>query len=218
MRVIGIFILTFMVVLFINQISYGGCFASYCISAAFPKVFVVSSIITAVIFSLSSESRCKMQPPIIVKQQMKTCKFHGVKFSLKGAENFTESGRKKAKITAYKLIDEALDTNESHLIYNKDGMLLGESVIKYSKSSDDEEAAHSRNNEPSKQSLSLLIAGIVVIILSLTWLQPWETPSQKKQDEWDACNDKYNGQCSYVGQQFETGALEMSISEFIHGD
>jgi len=157
-----------------------------------------------------------VQHPINVKQQMKTCVFHGVKFSLKGAENFTKSGREKAKTTAYKLIDETLDCNGSHLIYSKDGMLLDESVIKYYKSSDDDEAAHSRENQPPEKILGLLIGGIVVV--AIIWLQPWETPSQKTQDEWNACNDKYNGQCSYVGPQFETGTLEMSISEFIHGD
>ena len=52
-RAIKLFIGTFFVVLIVNQMFYGFCFTSYCLSHAFPKVVVLSAIITAVIHFVS---------------------------------------------------------------------------------------------------------------------------------------------------------------------
>ena len=45
-----IFIPTFIVVMIFNQMMYGACFKSYCIAAAFPKVVILSAIISAFIY------------------------------------------------------------------------------------------------------------------------------------------------------------------------
>lgn len=49
-----IFTLVFFVVLVINQISYGSCFKGYCLSAAFPKVAIISAIITGIFYAATS--------------------------------------------------------------------------------------------------------------------------------------------------------------------
>jgi len=48
-KTITIFIVTFSIVMLVNQISYGSCFASYCLSAALPKVTLLSVVISAFI-------------------------------------------------------------------------------------------------------------------------------------------------------------------------
>ncbi|PSU21540.1 hypothetical protein CTM84_09315 [Photobacterium kishitanii] len=45
-----IFIPTFIVVMIINQFLYGACFKTYCLSAAFPKVVILSLAISAFIY------------------------------------------------------------------------------------------------------------------------------------------------------------------------
>ncbi len=57
-----------------------------------------------------------------------------------------------------------------------------------------------------------------VIILFILWLQPWERPIEKIRDEWSTCNNKYDGQCSFIGDKYKTNAFEMSISEAFHGE
>jgi hypothetical protein len=52
MKLFAFFIAVFTVVMLLNQISYGSCFESYCISSALPKVILISAIITAVIYFL----------------------------------------------------------------------------------------------------------------------------------------------------------------------
>lgn len=49
----AIFIPTFLVVLFFNQLAYGACFKGYCIAAAFPKVVMLSLAISAFIYWVS---------------------------------------------------------------------------------------------------------------------------------------------------------------------
>lgn len=57
-----------------------------------------------------------------------------------------------------------------------------------------------------------------VIILFIFWLQPWERPIEKIQDEWRTCNNKYDGQCSFIGNKYKTNTFEMAISEAFHGE
>jgi len=45
-QAIKIFLVTFVVVLVVNQLFYGACFKSYCLSAAFPKVAIIATIIS----------------------------------------------------------------------------------------------------------------------------------------------------------------------------
>lgn len=59
-------------------------------------------------------------------------------------------------------------------------------------------------------------AAYIVIIFSI-WLQPWENPYKKVNDEWIQCNAKYNGKCSYIGKKYQTNSFEMAISEAIYG-
>ena len=54
-RAIIIFIPVFFIVFIINQMFYGGCTANYCLSAAFPKVIILSSIVTAIFYLSFSE-------------------------------------------------------------------------------------------------------------------------------------------------------------------
>lgn len=48
-----IFVPTFFIVLFFNQLAYGSCFKGYCIAAAFPKVIILSVIISVFIYWVS---------------------------------------------------------------------------------------------------------------------------------------------------------------------
>jgi|GEM_PF-1346614 len=52
-KALSIFITTFVVVLVINQMMYGACFKGYCLSAAFPKVTILSLMISAFILFVS---------------------------------------------------------------------------------------------------------------------------------------------------------------------
>ena len=54
-RAVTIFIPTFLVILVINQMFYGGCFKGYCLAAAFPRVTVISALLTWLIFSITKE-------------------------------------------------------------------------------------------------------------------------------------------------------------------
>ena len=49
--IILIFIPIFIVAMLFNQISYGGCFKGYCLSAAFPKVAIISAVITGIFYA-----------------------------------------------------------------------------------------------------------------------------------------------------------------------
>lgn len=53
LKVLIIFIVTFSVVMIFNQIGYGSCFSSYCMSAATPKVTVISIVLSAFIYWVS---------------------------------------------------------------------------------------------------------------------------------------------------------------------
>ncbi|WP_297407981.1 hypothetical protein [uncultured Cetobacterium sp.] len=55
-KALSIFIPTFVVVLIVNQMFYGFCFKSYCLSAAFPKVVVLSILVSFFIFFVSDSS------------------------------------------------------------------------------------------------------------------------------------------------------------------
>lgn len=50
MKVFFIFLFVFSVVMIINQLGYGSCFSSYCMTAAIPKVSVISTVITGIIY------------------------------------------------------------------------------------------------------------------------------------------------------------------------
>jgi len=54
-RVVMIFIPTFLVILVLNQMFFGGCFKGYCLAAAFPQVMVMSALLTWVLFSLTKD-------------------------------------------------------------------------------------------------------------------------------------------------------------------
>lgn len=43
-----VFVASFVVIMVLNQIGYGGCFKSYCLSAAMPKVLFLSAVITII--------------------------------------------------------------------------------------------------------------------------------------------------------------------------
>lgn len=58
-KALVIFIPTFLVVLFINQLSYGACFKGYCISAALPKVTILSLLISLFIYFVSESEGSK---------------------------------------------------------------------------------------------------------------------------------------------------------------
>ncbi len=52
-----IFIPTFVIVLIFNQMTYGSCFKGYCIAAAFPKVIVLSLLISAFIYFVNKDEK-----------------------------------------------------------------------------------------------------------------------------------------------------------------
>jgi len=56
-KAIGIFVVTFFVVLLINQAFYGFCFSDYCLAAAFPRVVILTSIITALLFWTTKQEK-----------------------------------------------------------------------------------------------------------------------------------------------------------------
>jgi uncharacterized membrane protein YvbJ len=55
LTVISIFIPIFLVVMVVNQIFYGGCFKSYCLAAAFPKVTIISAVLTLILYASSKD-------------------------------------------------------------------------------------------------------------------------------------------------------------------
>jgi len=52
---IMIFVASFLGLMFINQLSYGACFKGYCLAAAFPKVLILSVILSAFIIWISKD-------------------------------------------------------------------------------------------------------------------------------------------------------------------
>jgi len=50
-----IFGISFVVIGIINQAFYGFCFKSYCLSAAFPKVLILSIIVTVALSIMNKE-------------------------------------------------------------------------------------------------------------------------------------------------------------------
>ncbi len=55
-----IFLFTFLGVGFVNQMFYNFCFSSRCLSAAFPKVLLLSLIVAAVIYLITrSETKAE---------------------------------------------------------------------------------------------------------------------------------------------------------------
>jgi hypothetical protein len=55
MKALKIFIPVFLVIFVINQLFYGGCFEAYCLAAAFPRVTVLSVVVSALIYWISKE-------------------------------------------------------------------------------------------------------------------------------------------------------------------
>ena len=122
---------------------------------------------------------------------------------LQSKENAHKWAREKQK-----LLDESLDFISSedydqrhHEIKNKltDRLVLLDTVL-----------------SKRQRKKRLLFTGMISVLTLTIWLQPWESPSNKLGDEWVNCNRKYNGQCSYIGNQFKTNDVEMYISEFFH--
>jgi len=56
-KALSIFIPTFIVVMIFNQMMYGFCFKGYCIAAAFPRVTIISVVISFFIYFVSSEEK-----------------------------------------------------------------------------------------------------------------------------------------------------------------
>lgn len=56
-KAIVIFVITFCVVMIFNQIGYGSCFSSYCMTAAIPKVTVISVVISAFIYWVNQNEK-----------------------------------------------------------------------------------------------------------------------------------------------------------------
>ncbi|MFT6247181.1 MAG: hypothetical protein ACJAUY_001875 [Cognaticolwellia sp.] len=50
-----VFIISFVVILIINQIGYGGCFKSYCLGAAMPKVLFWSAVVTIIHYFINKK-------------------------------------------------------------------------------------------------------------------------------------------------------------------
>ncbi|MDP5029612.1 MAG: hypothetical protein NWQ54_00470 [Paraglaciecola sp.] len=55
LTVIFIFIPVFLVVMVVNQFFYGGCFKSYCLAAAFPKVTIISAVLALIFYASSKD-------------------------------------------------------------------------------------------------------------------------------------------------------------------
>lgn len=53
--VASIFIPVFLVVMVVNQFFYGGCFKSYCLAAAFPKVTLIAAVLTWILYANSKD-------------------------------------------------------------------------------------------------------------------------------------------------------------------
>jgi tryptophan-rich sensory protein len=49
---VTIFSITFIVILIINQMFYGGCFKAHCLSAALPKVVIISTFVSWFLYSV----------------------------------------------------------------------------------------------------------------------------------------------------------------------
>ena len=58
-KALSIFIPTFIIVMIINQFFYGACFKAYCLSAAFPKVIILSLAISAFIYFVNRDENEK---------------------------------------------------------------------------------------------------------------------------------------------------------------
>ncbi len=54
-----IFTPVFIVLFVINQSFYGGCFKGYCLAAAFPKIIILSAILTWIFYAISSQEESK---------------------------------------------------------------------------------------------------------------------------------------------------------------
>jgi outer membrane lipoprotein-sorting protein len=44
---------------------------------------------------------------------------------------------------------------------------------------------------------------LICLMLSLLFLSGCTQCYQTREDAWDACNDKYNGKCSYLGKKYQ---------------
>lgn len=51
-----IFSFTFIAVMIVNQLFYGACFSSYCLAAAFPRVLIMSVLLSWFIYSASKDN------------------------------------------------------------------------------------------------------------------------------------------------------------------
>lgn len=60
-RFIKTFLVTFIIVGLINQSFYNFCFSEYCLSAAFPKVLILSLIVAAVVYFVVKEEKSRSE-------------------------------------------------------------------------------------------------------------------------------------------------------------
>lgn len=58
-KTLAIFIPVFIVLFLLNQSFYGGCFKGYCLAAAFPKVLILSAVLTGVFYAISKSESAK---------------------------------------------------------------------------------------------------------------------------------------------------------------
>ena len=58
---------------------------------------------------------------------------------------------------------------------------------------------------------------IVTGVLAAMFFQTWETPREKVRDEWRSCKMEFDNKCDHVGVRFETGYIELLLSEAVHG-
>jgi NADH pyrophosphatase NudC (nudix superfamily) len=56
LKALSIFVPTFLIVLVVNQLFYGGCFKAYCLSAAFPRIAIISAVITWALYNVFRDS------------------------------------------------------------------------------------------------------------------------------------------------------------------
>ena len=113
MRAVSIFIPTFLIIMFLNQMSYGACFKGYCLEAAFPKVLFLSLGISLVIYyatNNSSPAKSKRDDefinskhePDLVTTRNKTYSVNEIQKTYSNAYKKWTYAEEKALIEAYK--------------------------------------------------------------------------------------------------------------------
>lgn len=108
---------------------------------------------------------------------MNTCKYRGIKLSLRGDKNFTNEGRERAKKTANKYIAESgTDVQKIHLIFNKHGFLCPDSkangkvlVLRATRSGGGQFWISEKQNRENTIGTIILILVVVFMFLGQLW-------------------------------------------------